>query len=76
MPGAVLSARIRGGVEKCAQHVGLPLQTWMVCNHVVDGDDDDDDMMLMMMMFLGAKCVGTRAPTNASHNPTRIGDGQ
>ena len=73
----MLSARIRGGVEKCAQHVGLPLQTWMVCNHVVDGDeDDDDDMMLMMMMFLGAKCVGTRAPINASHNPTRIGDGQ
>ena len=25
---------------------------------------------------LGAKCVGTRAHTSASHNPIRIGDGQ
>ena len=42
--GAVLSAWIRGGgVEKCTQYVGLPLQTWMVCNHTDDGDEDSDD---------------------------------
>ena len=64
----------------------------MVCNHVEDGKNDDDDDAddagdddaddagdandANGGDVLGAKCVGTRAHTSASHNPIRIGDGQ